>query len=118
MDGEFTFLISNMLDDQAVWVNLPDYTGLPDGVLVDAESHYLNTWTYSGSTQPTFPISWPITRPGDADWDGSVDGDDYDIIVEEWGDCDENSCQHCRADFNNSGAVDWDDLYIWQSNLD
>jgi hypothetical protein len=115
-DDKFSVVLSNLRDDQDVYINLPDLPGVPEGVLVGEGEHY--PYTYTLTSAPSLPIEWPITRPGDANWNGTVDTADYLFVIANWGACDIDNCDPCYADLNNSGTVNYDDVWIVISNYD
>ena len=53
-----------------------------------------------------------IPLEGDADWDGDVDADDFDVLLSTFG-----SVDNLKADFNNDNKVDLKDFTILRTNF-
>jgi hypothetical protein len=68
--------------------------------------------TYSVAAQPVTPPD--TTLPGDANGDGKVNGVDYVIWLNNYGQT--IAGQHRKGDFNESGKVDGTDYVVWLNN--
>jgi hypothetical protein len=96
-------------------------------VLVDAGSHVGQT--YQLSVAGPDPLPWPITRPGDANWDGVIGVGDLLAVLSSFGPCNSFTCEPCYADIapltcadstcqQGDNIVDFDDVLAVITNWD
>jgi hypothetical protein len=99
---------------KAYWVLMAQLAGWnPGGTSLETPTP---TPTLSSTPTPTMssPTSTPQPKPGDANSDGTVDGIDYVIWLNNY---DQNtSGGSSTGDFNNDGVTDGIDYVIWLNN--
>ena len=98
--GQLTLTVSALKDDTAVKIG--DYSTVPITSTL--------TPTSMKTATPT-----PAGKPGDANGDGKVDGQDYLIWLFNYG---KSVTGPANGDFNNSGKVDGADYLIWIANYE
>lgn len=118
-------------DGSSSWVLLSTISGEvsegafsgPGGALPSFEPLSIGAaWDPAGSPDLEFtlnvdnavvpPAAVTYTPPGDYDWDGDVDGDDYSVFVATFG-----STTDPRADGNSNGIIDSGDYTVWRDAL-
>ncbi|MBL9162048.1 MAG: metallophosphoesterase [Planctomycetaceae bacterium] len=99
----------NMANGGNGWIRLLEFD--PDGMTVHVKTYspFLNQWDTSPDNFYDIRLS-PIV-PGDFDYDGVVDGDDFLVWQRQLG-----STTDLAADGNDDGVVDQADLAIWKSH--
>ncbi len=100
----------NMANGGNGWIRLLEFD--PDGMTVHVKTYspFLNQWDTSPDNYYDIRLS-PIV-PGDFDYDGIVDGDDFLAWQRTLG-----STTSLAADGNDDGVVDQADLAIWQEHF-
>lgn len=89
----------------------PDYVGpsIAHNAVYGSRTFYADLASY----QAQIDVIRRIPLPGDADWDGDVDGDDIDIFTTTFG----HTGPDLRADFNDDDMVNLKDFAIMRYNF-
>ena len=100
----------NMANGGNGWIRLLEFD--PDGMTVHVKTYspFLNQWDTSPDNYYDIRLS-PIV-PGDFDYDGVVDGNDFLVWQQSLG-----STTSLAADGNDDGVVDGADLAIWKEHF-
>jgi hypothetical protein len=108
------------------WERLPEGSitlangGYSCQVVLTEESFHGVDGTYSGNWAAAMgaDISFSLTKPGDSNADGKIDGGDLGAWQQHYDPLGWNADNWTMGDWNHDGKIDGGDLALWQQNYD